>query len=1661
MLISTTAFSQCPEVFDFYGLPSDNPYWFSCSGNAYTLNLQSPDNWGEYDIDWGDGSANSSGPSWSSPSVINHIYAASVDTFIVVITEISSGCVVQGVLVSEEATSASIQIPIGGLTQACAPQEMEFINSSTNVSETTTFTWDFGDGSAPEVYDYTNLGQVVSHTYEPNTVDCETEVSLLAENYCNAIQGGASEATFNPIRIWDVDDAAITASATVLCFPDNTVTFSNTTERNCLFQGNIAQRYEYWNFGDYWGEGQDSIIDWTPWPPTFPHTLDYPGLGSYEVMMLDSNFCGIDTAIITITIVPPPTAGLNVSDDIVCEGEPITFFQGSSGGGDTYKWNFGDGVGWLPTGAGNITYVYNNPGTYFVQTAVSVASSGGSCADTTGVNVTVLPSPNAVISADNFDGCDQITVNFGDNSTDAVSWEWDFGNGEVYSGNTPPPQIYDTPGSYVVDLVVENSEGCPDLDQEVIEIYESPVVNFIADNVCQGSVSQFTDLSSFDPGDPIISWSWNFGDGGTSDLPDPTHVFNGTGVFFITLDVETPQCSGSITLPITVEPAPVPAFTLDPESGCSPLQVSFTNNTAGASSFTWDFGDGFASPAENPEHTFINLGTTDTTYTVVLTAYTAFGCGKSDSLDVTVLPGAIAGFTDNSNPPGCSPFDAVFNNTSQGASSYHWDFGDNSTSVAVNPSHQYVNNTGLLQTYTVELIAFAANGCNDTITSNIIVYPLADFDFTIVPDSGCSPLTIQFPFIPGAQLYNWDFGNGDGSNVGTPTYTYFNDTTEPIVYDVELIGISAFGCVDTAYSSVQVNPSPIAQFTADVLEGCSPLDITLTNESIQADVFNWDYGNNESSTTSNAVHQITLVNDGNQIEYFDINLVAATNDGCQDDFTITVQVFPEVTASFADPGPQCSPSTLQLDNTSENASNFVWDLGNGIVSLDNFPTTTYVNPLQQDSLFVIELSATSIYGCSDDYSGTILLQPSPQAGFIASSTIGCQPLPVDLTNTSTDAASYLWIYGDNATSATDEIEHTHEYISLSNQPLVYELQLIAYSAAGCTDTVMQPITVYPSVVASFTNTAQGCSPLQASFISQSAGATESLTWDFGDETGATGSVVNHTYINNSDFDETFTVSLIAQNVYGCTDTAYADITVLSTPIADIEIASQEGCYPLDVTFTNNTTGADTFQWFYGTGEVSTTSEPEHTHTYFNTSTSPVNYTVTMVASSDGCSSSDQVQVSVYPQLVAEFDAPDQACSPLTIDFDNLSIGAATYAWDFGDNNTHTIFEPVHTYTNTTGDDLTYIITLTAISPFGCEDTWEHEVTVFSTPNAAFTASPLSQIYPNTTIDLVNNSSGGSSIIYTWDMDDNNELGGIDPGSYTYNTWGTYNIELFITNGSCSDETTQTIEILAPDPVANFVFEAEGCAPLNVNFTNQSLFGQNFFWDFGDGGSANVSSPNYTYYQSGTFTVTLIVTGFNGLQDIYQAEIEVNPQALAAFTVTPDEVSIPSQPIQTINLSQNATSYEWDFGDGVTSNLFQPEHYYTEEGFYTVSLTATNEFGCPNTFTVVDAVYAGLDGLITFPNAFTPNDLGPSGGQFNPEQLDNDIFFPMQKGVAEYNLQIFNRWGELLFQSLDVGIGWDGYYKGELCKQDVYIWKVRARFSDGEEVEKAGDVTLLR
>ncbi|MCB0769423.1 MAG: PKD domain-containing protein [Flavobacteriales bacterium] len=1492
-LLVVSAKGQCPQLYDYYGVPSSTPTWFSCTGNNFSLLIATPNAVGDFTIDWGDGSPLYAGASLVPPQTVSHVYASNVAEYTVTFTELSSGCVVSGTLTMEESSSASIQIPIGGLTQVCAPEAVEFINSSTNVSPNTVFTWDFGDNSPILTFDHTNWGQTISHTYQQGTVDCETTVRLTAENSCNDLQGGPSFATFNPIRIWDLDDATIAPSATLLCWPDRTVTFANTTDRNCFQQGNIFQRYEYWNFGDYWGTGQDSIIDWTPWPPTFPRTIAYPAIGSYEVMLLDSNYCGIDTAYVTINIVPPPSVTLTANPTPVCAGTQVNFNETTTGGANYFQWDFGTGNGFGWTGAGDQAFTYNTAGSYSVRYTASVQGASAGCADTATVVVEVLPSPTALFDVDNDAACDQLTVAFTNNSVNGVTYLWDFGDGTTSGLQDPPPHDYTSFGSYTITLTVTNSQNCQDVATRVVNVYEPPQVQIGAQNVCEGVLSSFADLTVTEPGNPITSWAWDFGDGGTDTVQSPDHQYAASGNYTVTLTSTTPYCSGAGTLPVVVEAKPVADFVPSVSIGCSPMTVDFTNTSVGGVDAIWTFGDGGASNDDSPSHTFLNLGTQDSVYTVQLIVSTAFGCSDTIAMPITVAPGVQALFVHN-GMPGCAPLAVDFTNNSTGAQTYLWDFGDGTTSPATNTSHTYVNTSYVLQTRTVRLIAYSNAGCTDTMTQQVLVYPTPDFTFVATPDSGCSPHTVTFPSVVGAVSYAWDFGDGSNGAGPSPTHIYFNDTDADIVYPVTLIGSNAFGCVDTTYDEVTVYPVPAAQLLVAPLTGCHPLTATLTDLSTGATGLEWDYGDGTTGDTSVLSHTHTWFNyAGSTPVTYPISLTATNDHGCTGTATAQVQVFPAVTAAFV------------------------------------------------------------------------------------SDSIGCAPLAADLTNVSTGATSYQWSFGDGQTSGLGSPSHTYTNQGLDD--VVMDVLLTATSAFGCSDTASTQITVHPQPIAQFAPDVQtGCQPLSVDFQDLSIGAT-TLAWDFGDGiTQSTGlGNVAHTYSNTSALPLFFDPSLIATSIHGCTDTTSS-------------------------------------------------------------------------------------QIQIYPEVIASFAVDSVGCSPVTVTIANTSTGAASYLWDMGDGTTLVGVSPTHTYVNNSASPQLRTITLTATSAFGCSSTTTRTITVHPVPVAAFQATPFTQQFPNATVNLMNNSSPGPWG-HTWTFGDGTQAVGQSPGSHTYGTWGSYTITLVVSGGVCSDTAVQVVEITPPLPTASFLGQGVGCAPLTVEFTNTSFGGQSYSWSFGDGGMSTADNPTYIYNVPGVYTVTLTATGIGGgVNTMTKVDsVVVHPRATAFFVLQPEEVTVPSQPVFTYNLSGNATQYQWDFGDGNTSSEMNPVHYYQQAGEFDVQLISNNAWNCPDTFMLPSAVTALAAGDLQFPNAFTPGNSGPTDGVYDPRSFDNDFFYPLYQGVEDYKLEIFNRWGELMFVSEDVKVGWDGYYRGQPAKQDVYVWKAYAKFSDGEETVLKGDVTLLR
>lgn len=275
---------------------------------------------------------------------------------------------------------------------------------------------------------------------------------------------------------------------------------------------------------------------------------------------------------------------------------------------------------------------------------------------------------------------------------------------------------------------------------------------------------------------------------------------------------------------------------------------------------------------------------------------------------------------------------------------------------------------------------------------------------------------------------------------------------------------------------------------------------------------------------------------------------------------------------------------------------------------------------------------------------------------------------------------------------------------------------------------------------------------------------------------------------------------------------------------------------------------------------------------------------------------------------------------------------------------------------------------------------------------------------------------------------------------------------------------QTVTINPIPPILDFTYNPDqGCAPLTVTFTNTSQYADpgSYYWEFGaNQGTSRAINPTYTYNEPGTYSVTLTATNVTGevVTITKHAIIEVYDKPSAQFNLKPRIIYVPGGKLYTDNQSFGASSYLWDFGDGATSSEYEPSHTYNEagEGRFDISLIAYNELGCSDTLKLDAAVQVMKGGQLLIPNAFSPNLSGPGS-----EHGQNDVFIPMMRGVTEYQLLVFNRWGELLFETTDPSRGWDGYYKGRLCQQDVYVYKIQAKFADGENITRIGDINLLR
>lgn len=281
---------------------------------------------------------------------------------------------------------------------------------------------------------------------------------------------------------------------------------------------------------------------------------------------------------------------------------------------------------------------------------------------------------------------------------------------------------------------------------------------------------------------------------------------------------------------------------------------------------------------------------------------------------------------------------------------------------------------------------------------------------------------------------------------------------------------------------------------------------------------------------------------------------------------------------------------------------------------------------------------------------------------------------------------------------------------------------------------------------------------------------------------------------------------------------------------------------------------------------------------------------------------------------------------------------------------------------------------------------------------------------------------------------------------------------------CDNSDTIHIEVLLPPlPTAYWLPDTSGCTPLVVQFRNLSTDGDSYVWDFGDRTYSIEENPVHTYYVAGSYIVRLTVTNIIGSR-FHQGIITAYQSPSAKFSAYPTTVVNNEQIVRFDNYSEFGITYLWDFGDGNTSTDEDAYHQYESPGSYNVKLWVTSVDGClDSTELTTPIVVDWKTGSIKFPNAFKWNESGPTGGYWKDglyEEMD-EVFRPHFENVIEYKLQIFNRWGTLIYESDDLYKGWDGYFNtGDLAPQGVYVWKVTGRYADGNYFDKVGDVTFL-
>lgn len=967
---------------------------------------------------------------------------------------------------------------------------------------------------------------------------------------------------------------------------------------------------------------------------------------------------------------------------------------------------------------------------------------------------------------------------------------------------------------------------------------------------------------------------------------------------------------------------------------------------------------------------------------------------------------------------GCAPLVVKFTDESTGnPGTWRWDLGNGTISFLQHPAATYFNPG----TYTIKLVVRNGAQADSVVKVNYItVYGNPVVNFAASDTTGCFPLNVQFTDLstPGdgtIESREWDFGDGTLSTEANPEHRYIAAGN----YSVSLRIRNSFGCTQTITRTkyIQLNNGVKADFGFTVPNSCKPpTAVHFTNKSTGTGTlsFEWDFGDGNTSLQTNPVHTYTATGT------YSVQLRVRNNTGCVDSIIKTNIInIGTVKAGFTVPALICNKQPFALiNNTTPAPVGAYWSFGDGTYSSELNPVKSYAQPGNYSIKLVSDFGA-----CKDSVTQTIRVMAKSPATFTANDSTACgAPFTAQLTSQSAGAVSYQWLFGDGGRDTGKIVSHTWQAKG------EYDVTLITTNAAGCTDTLVKSkyIQIKTPQVTIGNIPHEGCVPFawQPNLTINTVDELTGFEWHFGDGTTATGKNPPHTYTQPG----TYTVTLVYTTAGGCTDSVSATgaIRVGTKPIVNFDASPRVSCANQLILFKDLSTGGKADKWLWHFGDGNTSPEQNPAQSYLDTG----RFNIKLVVWSNGCKDSLTRPNLVYIRPpVAKFTISPVNCpTKLARQFNDKSIGATAWFWNFGDGNRSTERSPLHTYASPGS----YMVSL-VVKNDTCEHQMVSQVLVVS-EKADFSASDT-VVCKNVPIILTAINSQAQNIAsYAWTISKGNTTYGTPTGKaiqFAFPVAGQYNIRLIITDiYGCKDSLTKPLYIRVNGPSADFIaINPEVCTNNTILFSDSSQSDglhpiQQWKWNYGDGITETLTGApfQHTYTQTGIFPVQLTVVDNLGCSDTRIRQHAVTISRPAAKFESPDSLSCTGKAVRFVNQTiGNNPVYTWYFGDGQSTAAVQPAHVYTQEGDYTVKLVANDRFGCADSvtrqlyirirdprarFSMSDSFATCPPLLVNFTNqSLHYNQINWDFGDGNKSTLENPSHFYTYPGIYRAKITI--------------------------------------------------------